>query len=77
MKLVSEIKLLPNFNHSDLIKQIAKKTKVDENDIINYEIIKQGIDARKKPEIYFVLNVAVEFSKNAYSKIKNLKDIVI
>ena len=76
MKLVKEIKILSSDNNKEhLLTAIANKCKTKTSDIVCFEIIKQGIDARKKPNIYFVYNVAVEFSKNALKKLKFLEDI--
>ncbi|MBO7526801.1 MAG: hypothetical protein J6T74_02770 [Clostridia bacterium] len=60
MKLITEIKLKPGFLEQDLIKAMCEKAKIKPNDIKKYEIIKQGIDARKKPNVFCVLNVAID-----------------
>ena len=75
MKLITQIKLIPSYKEQDLINAICKKTKTTSNDIINYEIIKLGIDARKKPDVYIVLNVAVNFKNYCLKKLKNFEDI--
>ena len=55
-----------------LNKKIANKlgTKVD--NIKNFKILKESIDARKKPDIYYVYEVAVELYD--YKNIKNIEE---
>lgn len=75
MKLITEIKLKYSHTKQDLLKSICKKAKISEKDIKNYEIIKFGIDARKKPDILFVYNVAIDVEKSLLNKLKNFEDI--
>ena len=76
MKLITEIKLLPGFSKNDIINAVAKKCNVKASDILSYEIIKQGIDARRKPNVFYVLNLAVEFLPNVKKKVSRFGDIV-
>ena len=46
-------------NEENLKKEIAKKIKVDLNNIKDYEIKKQSLDARNKNEIFYVYEVDV------------------
>ena len=55
---------------NDILKSLAKKLKIDESDIIDYEIIKESIDARNKNEIYYVYEFDVHL-KNENKIIKN------
>lgn len=50
----------------DIVASLARKLKIDESDILDYEIIKESIDARDKDKIYFVyeLDVNVKHEKN-------------
>jgi len=75
MKLISELKLKLDYCENDIINSICKKARVNKEDILSFEIIKKGIDARKKPDVVYVLNMAVEFSKSATKKVKNLPDV--
>lgn len=75
MKLLKEIKLNPNFNESDIFSAINKKYKIAKKDINSYEIIKQGIDARKKPDVKYVLNIAVSPSDKSASKFEGFEDV--
>ena len=53
-----------------LNKKIANKLYTNVNNIKSFKILKESIDARKKPEIYYVYEVAVELFDY-----KNIKDI--
>ena len=56
---VREIKLSLNEDKNNIKNKIAKKIHVNERDILDYTIIKESIDARKKPDIMLVYEVAV------------------
>ena len=70
---VHEIKRNINEDQTILLNRIAKKLNVKKEAIINYEILKESIDARKKPNIYLVYEVAVSLSneKEFLNKNKN------
>ena len=57
----------------DIIGALVKKLKVSENDIRDYEIIKESIDARNKQEIYYVYELDVNVKNE--KKIKKNDDI--
>lgn len=50
-----------NIHHTEdeLLKKILTTLKINKDELINYEIIKKSIDARKKPDIFFVYNIDV------------------
>lgn len=75
MKLLTEIKLLPGYLEVDLKTEICKRLDISIGDIKNYEIIKMGIDARHKPNVFYVLNVALDLGTKTNGKIKSLEDI--
>lgn len=55
-----------------LRKKIVKLLRISDSDLINIEIRKKSIDARKKPELYYVYTVYVEVAKKlSVSKFKN------
>lgn len=76
MKLIKEIKLNPNYQEKDLLNAICKKTKLISKDIMSYEIITLGIDARKKPNVKIVLNIAINVKKEKVYLLKNFEDII-
>ncbi|MBE5735459.1 MAG: hypothetical protein E7361_03345 [Clostridiales bacterium] len=76
MKLLEGLRLSPKYSIQDLEQAILEKLKVKVSDIDTYEIVKESIDARKKPNIFYNINVAVKLKKtNAYYN--KLKDIVV
>ncbi len=59
MILVDNLKLNVGFKDRDIIEACAQKLNIKTSDIKSFEIIKQAIDARRKPNIFYSLNVAV------------------
>lgn len=60
MLRIGQVKLSPNHTEKDLIQKIAKNLHISEKEIISYRIQKKSIDARKKPDLFFVYTVDVE-----------------
>ena len=56
---IGQLKLQPNHTEKDLIQKLAKTLRISEKEIISYQIKKQSIDARKKPDVIFVYTVDV------------------
>ena len=73
MKLITELKLNPGFSDTDVYNSICKKSNVRRCDILSYEIIKQGIDARKKPNVFYVVSVALDVDESIENKFKHLQ----
>src|SRR3989339_345572 len=49
----------------EIIKEIvSKKINITKEDILNFKVIKQSIDARRKSNINFVYSVLVEIKSN-------------
>jgi hypothetical protein len=69
---VSQIKLKPNESEDILKNKICKILKVADNDIVEFEIQKKSIDARKD-DVNFIysLNVEVKREKEVLKKTKN------
>ena len=71
---VSQVKVEPSADKAVLIKKAARILGIKETDIARLEIVRQSIDARKKPEIYYSYVVDVELvaaKKNQQEKIVN------
>lgn len=62
---IGQLKLQPNHNEKQLLQKIAQTLRVSESEIINYQIKKQSIDARKKPELKYVYTVDVTLYNEA------------
>ena len=70
---ISQLKLQPSHTEKDLICKIAKTLRINQTDILEYQIKKQSIDARNKPELMFVytVDVKVKQEKNIINKVKS------
>lgn len=77
MKLFSELKVKVGYNQKDIFDAIRKKYGVFSDEIEFFEIIKESLDSRKKPDVFIVLNVAVEVKRSAKNKVVKLKDIFV
>lgn len=73
---VRQIKVSIN-NVNELKDRIAKKLKININDIIEYHIIKESIDSRHKPDIYLVYEVDVKLKDEKVVYKLNDNDIFI
>ena len=69
---VNQVKVLvENNNEINILKALLKKTKLNKNDIKDYKIYKQSIDARDKNSIYYVYEIIIDTDK----KVKFNNDI--
>lgn len=70
---VRQVKI--NIKDNNLKKKIASILRIREEDIIDYSIIKESIDSRYKPDIYYVYELDVNIKDE--SKIKYNKDVFL
>ena len=70
---IGQLKLEPNHTDKEFIQKIAKTLRVSEQEIIEYKIQKQSIDARKKPDLKYVYTVDVKIPREERI-LKKLKD---
>lgn len=75
MKLLSEIKVKIGYNANDVLSRIRKKYNIFADEILKWEVIKESIDARKKPDVFMKLNVAVQVKNQAIRKVQKLNDV--
>ncbi|SDB09843.1 hypothetical protein SAMN02910298_00453 [Pseudobutyrivibrio sp. YE44] len=66
---VDQIKLEIESEESLLQKAIAKKLKINTSDIREYSILKRSVDARKKPNLFFVYSVVVKLDPALEAKV--------
>ena len=66
---IGQLKLEPNHTEDELLQKIAKTLRISAKDICGYQIKKQSIDARKKPNLTYVYTVDVDV-KNEQQIIK-------
>ena len=65
MLRIGQLKLAPNHSEKELLQKIAKTLRVAEKDVMRYQIRKKSIDARKKPQLYFVYTIDVEVANES------------
>ncbi len=66
---IDQLKLSIDSTDQDIINAISKKLKLNTKSIIEYSILKKSIDARKKPDIYFVYSIVVKLSSDDETKV--------
>lgn len=59
---ISQLKLSPGHSREELIQNAAKTLRISEKEVQSFEIRKQSIDARKKPDIQYVYTVDLKVS---------------
>lgn len=70
---VSQVKLPITYTDEDVRKACIRKLKINDDELLAYEIKKKSIDARKKDDIHYSLLVAVKLTDKAYNRIISLK----
>ena len=67
-----------NDSIDELLNKCSKILKINENDIIDYKIQKKSLDARKKPNLFFIYEIDIKLKDEdkILNKIKN-KDIFL
>ena len=76
MKLLTEIKVKLKYTEKDIYAQIEKKYHLKKDEILSYLILRESLDARKKPNIIISLNIAVDVTEKVKQKLKACKDLV-
>ncbi len=66
---IDQLKLDVESNNNDIVEAVAKKLKINAKDILEFNVLKKSIDARKKPQIYYVYSVIVKLNPNVENKI--------
>lgn len=59
----NQLKMHPGYSMEDIIEKIADKLHLSKADIKECRIIRESIDARKKPEIFYILSVVFSHDK--------------
>ena len=71
---VKQIKVnVLNDNKDVIIKLLSRKLRINVNDIFDYKIVKKSIDARYKPDIFYVYEIDI-LCKNENSIISRNKN---
>ncbi len=77
MKLFSELKVPVCYGETDIFVAIKKKYGILKNEIERFEIVKESIDSRRKPNVFISLNIAAEVKREALKKVSKLSDILV
>ena len=78
MLTLQQVKLPVSHTREDLEKKIVKTLKISSQDLQSWKIRKQSLDARKKPELYFVYTIDVSVKKeNRVLKKVNNRNIML
>lgn len=70
---INQIKLPIEHDEAQLEQKILKALKIKKNQLIHYKIAKKSIDARKKPELFYVYSVDVTVD-NEIAVLKRVND---
>ncbi len=75
MLQINQVKLHTEHTKEQLWQKVADMLKVSRQEIISVDILRQSIDARKKPEIFFsyTVNVDLKREEQVWKRIKNGK----
>lgn len=78
MLTLQQVKLPVSHTREDLEKKIKKVLKISSQELLFWKIRKQSLDARKKPDLYFVytIDVSVRKEKNVLKKVDS-KNIML
>ena len=68
MKLISELKLKPGYLSGDIFAAVKNKYGINKSEIESFEIVKESIDSRKKPDIYYVINLCRDSVRLSWSR---------
>ena len=72
---VSNIKIRKDLSEEDEYKYTIEKNRIHEQDILDWQISKKSIDARKKDDVHY--NYSIDFKlkdENKYPKFKKVKE---
>lgn len=73
MITIQQLKMPIRYKPKDVRTKILKMLRISEDALYSYEITKESLDARKKPELFYVLNVTAS-CKDEAKIVKKLKN---
>ena len=65
MLRINPVKLRPGHSQKDLEEKLLKFLHIPEDALLDYQIFKQSIDARKKPDIFFSYTIDVKVKQES------------
>lgn len=73
---LDQLKFQVDFNDDDILAECCQKLKINKSDIESFEIVKQAIDARRKPEVFYILNIALNLKNGLEAKFPDLNFVI-
>ena len=73
MLRIQQLKLRPDHNRTDLENALRKNLRLTKDQKFSYEIIRQSIDGRKKPDIFYVYTIDISCAQEN-KVLKNCKN---
>ena len=65
---ITDLKLPVSAGRKELISKAARELKVGESDILSLRIHRRSLDARKKPDLFYIYSVDVNIGKKSLKK---------
>lgn len=62
---ISNIKLSPDYREEELYRAAAHRLKLGQSEIASVKLLKQSLDARRRPDIYYVCTLGVTLQKGS------------
>ena len=77
MLRISQVKLRPGHSRDELKKKIADILRLREQEIVTFELVRQSIDARKKPDVFciYTVDVKVEQEEKVLKKLRGNRNV--
>lgn len=74
---INQLKMKCGHSREQLLKKVFGILSVSETDVLEFEIVRQSIDARKKPDIYYIytVEVSVKQEEKVYKAVLRKKGI--
>ncbi|MCH4890527.1 hypothetical protein EZV73_23300 [Acidaminobacter sp. JC074] len=70
---LDQLRLNIDYNDETLKKEICKKIRIHENDLLGYKMVKRSLDARKRPNVFYNCSVEIDVRNEKQVLKKNKK----
>ena len=75
---INNIKIFEDISDEDVLKIALEKNKIHKNDIINWQISKKSIDARKKENVHYNYSIDITVkNESKYKKLQKVKEFTL
>lgn len=75
MLRISQLKIKVGHSQEQLKKKLVRELRIHPEDLLQYEIRRQSVDARRKPELHYVYSIDVQVKKEKEVLKKHLKNV--